>query len=146
MNFIAQQPPSSSPTPTIHPPIVEGSLLVAVGVYLLKEFVGFFKQKDANEEKLTSSLIQDLRTERSQQLHQMIGAVSQISASQRQVAGAIQKMSIALSDINTASQQNARIFSEIFAQLRSQERILLDLTNELKSSHPTQNGHRTSQR
>jgi hypothetical protein len=124
-----QQP---SPIPTIAPPLVEGSLFVAVAVYIIKEGVAFFKQKDASEDRLTTTLIQDLRAERNQQLQQMIGAISQISQSQRQVAGAIQKMSAAIEDINIASQQNARIHSEIFAQLRNQERILLSLNEKVQ--------------
>lgn len=105
--------------------------MVAIVVYLIKEGVGFFKQKDASEEKLTAMLIEDLRAERSQQLQQVIAALSQVGASQNQIAAAIQTMSKAISDINLASQQNARIHSEIFAQLRTQERLLVALSEKI---------------
>lgn len=118
--------------------------MVAIVVYLIKEGVGFFKQKDASEEKLTAMLIEDLRAERSQQLQQVIAALSQVGASQNQIAAAIQTMSKAISDINLATQQNARIHSEIFAQLRNQEKILMSLHERIQSHFPAIGANRLS--
>lgn len=117
------------PVPNVAPSLVEGGMTLAIVVYLLDKGIAFFKRKEDNEEKLTQTLIDDLRKERNQHLEQIIEVLERNESSQKELAIANRKIASAISEINLAAQQNARIYSEIFAQLRSQERMLLSLTN-----------------
>lgn len=127
-------PSPSLPTPTVAPPLVEGGMMAAIVLYLLKTGFEFFRRKDVKEEQLTEKLIDDLREKHDQQLQQIGKVLAQLESSHKEIAIAVSKMSIAISDINLAAQQNSRIHSEIFAQLRSLERMMLNQTNSSQSN------------
>lgn len=120
----ALTPNPSFPNPS---PLVEGGLIAAIVMFLLKEGVSFFKKKDEDEAKLTSELIQDLRRERSEQLQQMIRIVQRLNQSHQQLSNAIQQNTLVLSGVNQALQHQDLANLEIQQSLRElqQQSVLL---------------------
>lgn len=118
-----------SPLPTAAPPLMEGGLMVAIVVYLIKEGVGFFKQKDASEEKLTASLIEDIRNDRNVHFKQQAEMLIQLKGSHDKIALAIERMGAATTDINLALQMSKRTETEIFHALQQVQQSLI-LMNE----------------
>lgn len=133
MNTLIGQASTSPPTVPLTPsPLIEGSLIAAVVVYLIKEGVSFFKKKDEDEAKLTATLIQDLRTSHREQLQQQVELLIELRASHQQIAQAVEKMSTAIGQINVKNQQSSKLIGEILMLLREhskqfvliQERII----------------------
>jgi hypothetical protein len=124
------QTPAVPPSP-IPQSLFEGSIAVAIVIFILREGLTLFKKKDADEATLIGSLIQDLRTERTEQLQQMQRVLLQLHGSNRQVAIAVQNMSKAISDINLTHQQQARTNTEIFHTLRQQQQVLVAVSEKI---------------
>jgi hypothetical protein len=147
--FIAQVQPTPSPVPTAAPPLMEGGLTVAIIVYLIKEGIGFFKQKDASEEKLTASLIEDIRNDRNVHFRQQAEMLIQLKGSHDKIALAIERISVSTADINTALQLSKRTETEIFHSLRQvqQEMIVLhEKIDRLTTPDTTDGKHKFAER
>lgn len=133
MEYIAQTQ-TQSPQQIALPPapaLMEGGIIAAIAVYIVKEAIGFFKSKDASEEKLTRTLIEDLRSDRTNQLRQQGEVLEQLRLSHEKIAAAIERMSIATTDINTALQMSKRTETEIFHAIRQNHEALLVLNEKL---------------
>ena len=132
MNTIAQISPASSvPAPPIPHSIAEWGVTAAIVVYLVKAGFELIKKKDADEAQLNSTLIQDLRGDRKEELQQIRDVVVRLEASYRQNIVLNQKMAKAITGIHLTHQQQARTNTELYAQLRQHERILLSLNEKL---------------
>jgi hypothetical protein len=121
---------------------MEGGLMVAIVVYLIKEGVGFFKQKDASEEKLTASLIEDIRNDRNIHFKQQAEMLIQLKGSHDKIALAIERTGATMTDINLALQMSKRTETEIFHTLRQmqQEMIVLHEKIDRLTTPETANG------
>jgi hypothetical protein len=140
--FIAQVQPTPSSVSTPTPPLMEGGLMVAIVVYLIKEGVGFFKQKDASEEKLTASLIEDIRNDRNVHFKQQAEMLIQLRTSHDKIALAIERMGASTADINIALQLSKRTETEIFHALQQMQQSLIAMNEKLDrlNSSDTANG------
>lgn len=142
ISAMTAQPLQPSPLPTAAPPLMEGGLMVAIVVYLIKEGVGFFKQKDASEEKLTASLIEDIRNDRNVHFKQQAEMLIQLKGSHDKIALAIERMGAATTDINLALQMSKRTETEIFHALQQiqQEMSLFNEKLDRLTTPETANG------
>lgn len=129
--FIAQLQPTPSSVPTPTPPLMEGGLTVAIIVYLIKEGIGFFKQKDASEDRLMASLIEDIRNDRNVHFKQQAEMLIQLKESHDKIALAIERMGAATTDINLALQMSKRTETEIFHSLQQVQQSLISLNEKI---------------
>ncbi|WNZ44475.1 hypothetical protein Q2T42_21990 [Leptolyngbya boryana CZ1] len=142
ISAMTAQPLQPSPLPTAAPPLMEGGLMVAIVVYLIKEGVGFFKQKDASEEKLMAILIEDVRNDRNIHFKQQAEMLIQLKGSHDKIALAIERMGAATTDINLALQMSKRTETEIFHTLQQiqQEMSLFNEKLDRLTTPETTNG------
>ncbi|BAS54930.1 hypothetical protein NIES2135_58050 [Leptolyngbya boryana NIES-2135] len=142
ISAMTAQPLQPSPLPTATPPLMEGGLMVAIVVYLIKEGVGFFKQKDASEEKLMAILIEDVRNDRNIHFKQQAEMLIQLKGSHDKIALAIERMGAATTDINLALQMSKRTETEIFHALQQiqQEMSLFNEKLDRLTTPETANG------
>jgi hypothetical protein len=135
ISHLAQTHASSMPTPAslTTSPLIEGGLLAAIVVYFIKEGVGFFKKKDADEAALTTALIQDLRSDRREELRRQGELLLELRTSYQQIAQAIEKMSVAIADVSLSHQQSARTNTEIFALLREHSKQFAILSEKIST-------------
>ncbi|GAP99118.1 hypothetical protein [Leptolyngbya sp. NIES-2104] len=126
--LIAQTQPQPITLPPA-PPLIEGGIIAAIAVYVVKEAVSFFKTKEASDDKLTRTLIEDLRADRANELKQQSEVLRQLKQSHDKIAIAIERMSATTADINTALQISKRNETEIFHALRQNHQALI-LINE----------------
>ncbi|BAU09703.1 hypothetical protein LEP3755_01760 [Leptolyngbya sp. NIES-3755] len=131
MKYLAQTQPAQPIALPPVPQLIEGGIVAAIVVYIIKEGVAFFKSKDASEERLTRTLIEDLRSTRAHELRQQSEVLGQMKQSYDKIATAIERMSVATSEINTALQISKRTETEIFHALRQNHQALLLLNEKL---------------
>lgn len=132
MNTVIAQTQAKEPVSLPQSPqLMEGSIMAAIAFFVIKESIAFFKGKDASEEKLTQTLIEDLRSDRTSQLRQQGEMIAQLKSSHDKIAAAIERMSQATTDINTALQMSKRTETEIFHAIRQNYESIASLNKKL---------------
>lgn len=134
--YIAQTPtPTATPANVASAPLVEGGIAIAALGFFIREMVAIFKKKEADEAKLTTALIQDLRDGHQNQLQQQRELLLQLKTSHDQIAEAVGKMSTAIADINLANQQSKRVEAETFHAILQLQKAIVLMSEKLNAIH-----------
>lgn len=133
MNALIAQSSNTGPTATSQPfSLDSGVAIVALLVLIVKEGVIFIKKKEAEESRLTSDLIQDLRKDRSEQLGQMQTIIHRLNTSHDRVAAAIHKMSIVIAGVNETLTKQDRTNVAIQQSIRELDKQMVLLNARIE--------------
>lgn len=115
--------------------ILDWGVAIAVLVYLIKEAIGLFHKKEEAESKLTSTLIEDLRQGRSEQIASQQAMTERLVTTQERTTTTLDKLNRNLDQLLASAQEDKRDNAVIIAELRDLRDKVVVQGKQLEALH-----------
>lgn len=132
--IIGQTQPQTVPPPP-SAALLDWGIAGALVLYLGKEAIAFFKQKDEKDDRLTDSLIQDLRGEAQSLVRHNNALLLELRSMAINAAQDRKKLSEAIHEANMLSQTLKRDTAGIYLECRSNRDVLVILDSKIDAIH-----------